>query len=61
MATAYELRLNATCPRCGKQAEKHAFPAAKNHGHGFTEYYHEVRKGMFGFREIVKSCTVKEA
>ena len=48
------------CPKCGKWAEKHVYPARLNHGRGSTEYYHKLKPGMFGMNEVVESCTVKE-
>ena len=56
---AYAIRINSTCPKCKQPAELHHYPAALNHGRGSLSYIHEVRKGLFGFREIVKSCDIK--
>ena len=56
----YKLRPNATCPKCGDPAEKHVYPARKNHGREYISYIHEVRPGMFGMREIVRAHDVRE-
>ena len=57
----YKLQINAVCPQCGEAAERRRYPPEKNRGHGTTEYIHEVRRGLFGMREIGKSCCVPDA